>query len=238
MSPDPMKRSAKATVLSIEDEADIQELVTYNLEREGFAVLTSADGEAGLALARQENPDLILLDLMLPGMDGLEVCQQLKNDDNTRGIPVIMVSAKGEESDVVLGLGMGADDYVPKPFRPRELIARVKAHLRRGRSRTEQSQDRISFPGLTIDATRHEVIIDDQAETFTATEFRLLHFLASNPGRVFSRDQIIGRVIGDAAIVIDRNIDVHVRSVRKKLGQHRDYIETVRGVGYRFRDEA
>ncbi|MDA3962552.1 MAG: response regulator [Planctomycetota bacterium] len=225
-------------MLVIEDEADISELIAYNLEREGFQVTTRADGEDGLAQARQEVPDLVLLDLMLPSVDGIEVCRQLRADNATKHVPVIMVTAKGEESDVVVGLGMGADDYVTKPFSPRELTARVKAMLRRARSAPQgEEKDRIGFLGVQIDASRHEVKVDNERQSFTATEFRLLHFLANHPGRVFTRDQIIERVIGEGAIVIDRNIDVHVRAVRKKLGPYRDCIETVRGVGYRFSDE-
>lgn len=236
MVPAPAKRIAH--VLVIEDEADISELIAYNLEREGYQVTTRADGEAGLNQARREVPDLILLDLMLPSMDGIEVCRNLKSESATKHVPVIMVTAKGEESDVVLGLGIGADDYVSKPFSPRELTARVKAMLRRARNVTQQEErDRLEFLGVVVDAGRHEVTVDDQRQPFTATEFRLIHFLANHPGRVFTRDQIIGRVIGEGAIVIDRNIDVHVRAVRKKLGPYRDCIETVRGVGYRFTDE-
>jgi DNA-binding response OmpR family regulator len=232
------KRSTTAQILVIEDEADISELIAYNLEREGFEVATRADGAEGLAQALREPPDLVLLDLMLPSMDGIEICRRLKAEQATRNVPVIMVTAKGEESDVVLGLGIGADDYMAKPFSPRELTARVKATLRRARSTPPTDEkDRLSFKGVVIDATRHEVSIDGVRHAFTATEFRLIHFLANHPGRVFTRDQIISRVIGQDAIVIDRNIDVHVRSVRKKLGPYRDSIETVRGVGYRFNDE-
>lgn len=232
------RRTAAARILVIEDEADISELIAYNLEREGFQVTTRADGEEGLAQARLEVPDLILLDLMLPSVDGIEVCRQLRADNTTKQVPVIMVTAKGEESDVVVGLGMGADDYVSKPFSPRELTARVKAILRRARTVPQgDEKERINFLGVQIDASRHEVKVDGERQPFTATEFRLLHFLTNHPGRVFTRDQIIARVIGEGAIVIDRNIDVHVRAVRKKLGPYRDCIETVRGVGYRFSDE-
>ena len=225
-------------ILVVEDEADIAELIEYNLTREGYDVVTTHDGEAGLALAGAERVDLVLLDLMLPGMDGIEVCRRLKADRETRGIAVIMVTAKGEEGDIVLGLGMGADDYVPKPFGPKELVARVKAVLRR--QATPLSDDdsrRIERDGLDIDAARHRVRIDGERAELTATEFRLLHFLARHPGRVFTRDALLNRVIGEDVIVIDRNIDVHVRAVRKKLGPCRDLIETIRGVGYRFRDE-
>jgi len=229
-----MKRQ-KAVV--IEDEPDILEVIDYNLEREGFRVLGASDGEVGLELARSENPDVVLLDLMLPGLDGIEVCRRLKSDDLTRSIPIIMVTAKGEESDIVLGLGMGADDYVTKPFSPKELLARVRAVLRRAPLQQDQrSTERLERDGLSIDVDRHEVRVDGDTVDFTATEFRLLYFLAMYPGRVFTRDHLLSRVIGEDAIVIDRNIDVHIRAVRKKLTQRRDLIETVRGVGYRFRD--
>lgn len=229
-----MKRHS---ILVIEDEPDILEVLDYNLSREGFRVAKSRNGEEGLRLAARESPDLIILDLMLPGLDGLEVCRRLRQDPITRSIPVIMATAKGEESDLVLGLGVGADDYVVKPFSPRELVARVHAVLRRGAVREDKTNgDQITADGVVIDSTRHEVLIDDTPLDFTATEFRLLHFLASHPGRVFDRAHLVSRTIGDHAIVLDRNIDVHIRSIRRKLGERRTLIETVRGVGYRFRD--
>lgn len=226
-------------VVVIEDEPDIREVIEHNLTREGYNVRSTRDGEDGLGLVKKEAPDLVLLDLMLPGLDGIEVCRRLKSDPLTRTIPVVMVTAKGEESDIVLGLGMGADDYVSKPFSPKELIARVKAVLRRGPLKDEAAtRERIERDGVTIDASRHEVRVDGESVPFTATEFRLLNFLASHPGRVFARDHLLSRVIGEDAIVTDRNIDVHVRAIRKKLGSYRDLIETIRGVGYRFRDDA
>ncbi len=219
----------------IEDEADILEVIEYNLAREGYKVITAQDGKDGLRKIIDEAPDLVLLDLMLPGVDGIDLCRRIKADPLTRRIPVIMVTAKGEESDVVLGLGVGADDYIPKPFSPKELVARVKAVLRRGPLHEDISTgDRITTDGVTIDARRYEVRVDNQPANFTATEFRLLHFLASHPGRAFTRDQLLSRVIGEGAQVLDRNIDVHIRAVRGKLGTHRDLIETIRGVGYRF----
>jgi two-component system phosphate regulon response regulator PhoB len=206
---------AKKRILIIEDEPDIGEMIQYNLSREGFQVQVVGDGEEGYELIRRDSPDLVLLDLMLPGIDGIEVCRRLKEDPLTRTIPMIMVTAKGDEADVVLGLGMGADDYVPKPFSPRELVARVRAVLRRGKARVDtDSRDRLSRNGVTIDPSRHEVVIDETKVEFTATEFRLLHFLASHPGRIFTRDQLLSRVIGESATVTDRNIDVHVRVVR------------------------
>ena len=226
----------RETILIVEDEPDILEVLEYNLKRESYRVLTAKSGTAGLALSRSENPDLVLLDLMLPGMDGIDVCRKIKEDPLTRSIPIVMVTAKGEESDVVLGLGMGADDYVTKPFSPRELIARVKTVLRRGPLREDVGAgERIMRDGVVIDAVRHEFEVDGVSVPVTATEMRLLHYLASHPGRVLTRDQLLSRVIGEHAIVIDRNIDVHIGSLRRKLSEHRDLIETVRGVGYRFK---
>jgi two-component system phosphate regulon response regulator PhoB len=227
----------RETILVVEDEEDILEVIRYNLMREGYRVSGVRDGEEGLKRIRQENPNLVLLDLMLPGLDGLEICRRIKKDPVTRAIPVVMVTAKGEESDVVLGLGLGADDYVVKPFSPRELVARVKAVLRRGPLVEDRGAgERIVRGPLTVDIGRHEARVDDQPITLTATEMRLLHFLAAHPGRVFTRDHLLSRVIGEHAVVIDRNIDVHIGSIRKKLGDHRDAIETVRGVGYRFQE--
>ena len=224
-------------IVVIEDETDILEVIAYNLKREGYEVVTSTSGEDGLEKIEKTKPNLVVLDLMLPEVDGIELCRKLKADPVTQSIPVIMVTAKGEESDVVLGLGVGADDYVTKPFSPRELTARVKAVLRRSKARGEVDQrERVVFEGIVIDPQRHEVKVDGESVVLTATEFRLLHFLASHPGRVFTRDHLLTRIIGDDAIVIDRNIDVHVRAIRKKLGTRRELIETIRGVGYRFQD--
>lgn len=224
-------------ILVVEDEADLREVLAYNLTREGYRVLLAETGAEGLRKARKEAPDLLLLDLMLPDVDGLEVCRRLKRDPVTGSLPIIMVTAKGEEADVVLGLGVGADDYVSKPFSPRTLLARVKAVLRRGPQREEaETSRRLSRGPLSIDADRHEVRLEGQEVRLTATEFRLLHFLAVHPGRVFTRDQLLRRVMGEEVVLVDRNVDVHVRAVRGKLGAHRDLIETVRGVGYRFRD--
>ncbi len=232
-----MPTATREKIVVIEDEADILEVLRYNLTREGYRVISCSNGEQGLDTIRREAPNLVLLDLMLPGLDGLEVCRKLQSDALTAAIPVIMVTAKGEEADVVLGLELGADDYIPKPFSPRELLARVRAVLRRGPLRGEGSEGaRIVRGGLVVDATKHQVLVDGEAVTFTATELRLLHILASHPGRVFTRDQLLSRAIGENAVVIDRNIDVHVGAVRRKLGPYRDLVETVRGVGYRFQE--
>ncbi len=227
---------SKTRILIVEDDADIRELLQYSLAREGHEVAVAADGKAGLAAARRSVPDLVLLDLMLPGTDGLEVCRQLRADRATNGAAIIMVTAKGEESDVVLGLGLGADDYVVKPFKTSELVARVKAVLRRTREETRLPDDRralVQGP-LRIDPERHRVALDGEDVILTATEFRILHYLASRPGRVFTRDQILTASMGQNSMVLERNIDVHVRSIRRKLGRHRDMVETVRAIGYRF----
>lgn len=226
-------------ILVVEDETDLREVLAYNLRREGFHVAVAADGDTGLRAAREKKPDLILLDLMLPDMDGLEICRRVRQDPNLRGTSIIMVTAKGEEADVVLGLGVGADDYIAKPFSVKEVIARVKAVLRRGGAGSDDESRKLVRRGpLEIDPARHEVRIDGEPEKFTATEFRLLHYLAARQGRVFERDVLLRRVLGDDAFRVDRNIDVHIRAIRKKLGEHRDLIETVRGVGYKFSDQA
>ena len=220
-------------VVIVEDEPDINEALTYSLQHEGYRVWSEVDGRRGLELIREKTPDLVLLDLMLPGVDGMEVCRQIKSDPVVKGTCIIMVTAKGEESDVLVGLGFGADDYVTKPFKTRELLARVRAVLRRGRLRDDEARDVLRCGELTVDSLRHEVAHAGTRVQLTATEFRLLRFLATNPGRVFTRDQLLNQIIGDNAVVIDRNIDVHVRAIRRKLGAGRDHIETIRGVGYR-----
>jgi len=227
----------RETILVIEDDHDIRELIEFNLAKEGYRVRCAASGEEGLRRAKTEAPDLIVLDLMLPGVDGIELCRRLKRDPVTESIAIVMVTAKSEESDVVLGLGIGADDYVAKPFSPRMLVARIAAVLRRGPITDQISaSQRVVRGALVIDTVRHEALLDNEPIDLTPTEFRLLHFMACHPGRVFSRAELLSRVIGETAIVLDRNIDVHVRSIRQKLGCHRDVIQTVRSVGYRFRD--
>jgi len=226
----------KENLLIIEDDPDIVELMQYNLEREGYRVMSAEDGEVGLREAAQRKPDLVLLDLMLPGIDGLSVCRELKQAETTRQIPVIMVTAKGEETDVVTGLELGADDYVVKPFSPRELVARVRAVLRRGVSKEKGSGGRIDLGEVTLDSERYEVRVNDEVVPFTRSEFRLLATLASSPGRVFTRDQLVDQLTDGQAIIIDRNVDVHISAIRKKLGSASDLIVTVRGVGYKCRD--
>lgn len=225
----------RTRIVVVEDEPDILEILGYNLRREGFEVQSASDGTSGLSLIRREKPDLVLLDLMLPGIDGLDICRTLKDSDETADTLIIMVTAKGEESDIVLGLGAGADDYISKPFSPKEMVARVKAVLRRGPGIRQAGRQEVVERGeLVIDTVRHKVSLAGQEVRLTATEFRLLHFLASNPGRVFSRDQLISNALGDDTVVVDRNIDVHVRGIRKKLAVDPPFIETIRGVGYRF----
>ena len=226
----------KSKIVVIEDEVDILEVINYNLSKEGFDVCSALDGEEGLALIKKEVPDLVLLDLMLPGLDGIEICRKLKTDYSTRSIPIIMVTAKGEESDIVLGLGMGADDYMVKPFRPRELMARIRSVLRRG-DFIEEGEGLVSIDELVIDINRHEVKLEEKKIVLTAMEFKLLHFLASHPGQVFTRENLLNHVSTDDTFIIDRNIDVHIRSIRKKLNKHRELIETIHRVGYRFRDK-
>lgn len=231
---------SKPLIVVVEDETDIQDIITYNLKREGYDVLTASRGDQGLSLIQAKNPDLVILDIMLPGIDGLTICQQLRATAKTKALPIIILSAKEEESDVVIGLGLGADDYMPKPFSPRELLARVKALLRRATAQESQGQgqDQIHHGDLIIDIDRHQASLQGVALKLTATEFKLLMVLASQPGRAFSREQLLNRVVGDAVVVVDRNIDVHIRSVRKKLGVQTGLIETVRGVGYRFADRS
>ena len=227
---------SRTKIVVIEDEPDIQEIITYNLKREGYQVTAVSRGDEGLTVVRNQAPSLVILDLMLPGMDGLSVCQQLRADPLTKDTPIVIVSAKEEESDVVIGLGLGADDYVPKPFSPRELLARVKAVLRRAATREDPAMERIVVKDLVIDVLRHEVRVGGELIKLTATEFKILYQLASQPGRAFTREQLLNRVLGEGVVVVDRNIDVHIRSVRKKLGSCSDMIQTIRGVGYRFLD--
>lgn len=226
----------QATILVIEDDADIVELLQYNLSKEGFRVRIARDGDTGIQEARRYRPDLILLDLMLPGVDGLEVCRRLKRDPELSTTPIVMVTAKSEESDVVTGLEMGADDYLSKPFSPRELLARVRAVLRRGVSAKDHEQARLDFGSVVLDRPRHEVSIDGKVVEFTRAEFRLLWALGSSPGRVFARDELVEFITGGEAHISDRNVDVHISAVRKKLEPYSDLVKTVRGVGYKIKD--
>jgi two-component system, OmpR family, alkaline phosphatase synthesis response regulator PhoP len=226
---------AKSTILVVDDEEDIRELVELNLSREGYQVLTCETGEQALERVFSKAPDLVVLDLMLPGIDGLEVCKRLKADPKTQQIAVVMLTAKGEEADIVTGLELGADDYVTKPFSGKVLVARVRRLLRRQRSE-DDGQALVRIHDLMIDPSRHEVRIDDHAVALTVTEFNILHTLARRPGRVFTRYQIVDAIHGSDYLVTDRAVDVQIVSLRKKLGTRAKYIETVRGVGYRFMD--
>jgi len=223
-------------IVVVEDEATLLELLTFNLAKEGFLVCPCASGEEGLAAARRSPPDLVLLDLMLPGIDGLAVCRALKGDPQTAKVPVVMLTARGEESDIVAGLELGADDYVTKPFSPRVLLARLRSVLRRRGQVAVPEDAAVSHLGVTVNPGRHEVLVGDEAVQLTATELRLLHVLIRRPGWVFTRDQIISAVHGDDYPVTDRSIDVQVVSLRKKLGAAGTLVETVRGVGYRFKE--
>ena len=223
-------------ILVVEDDEDIQQLVEYNLLKEGFKVSVAETGEDGLRLARAEHPDLLLLDLMLPGMDGLEVCRALKRDPAMARVPVIMLTAKGEETDIGSGLELGADDYVTKPFSPKVLLARIRAVLRRRGRPSRDKNAAIRIHELAIDPGRHEVRVGDEVVELTFTEFRLLQLLAARPGWVFTRYQIVNAIRGEDYVVTDRSVDVQVVGLRKKLGEAGAYIETVRGVGYRFKD--
>ena len=228
---------AERSILIIEDDPDITELLQYNFERERFKVWTASTGEQGLALARGRRPSLILLDLGLPGIQGLDVCRFLRQDKSTSSTPIVMLTARGEESDVVIGLEIGADDYITKPFRIRELVARVKAVLRRSQpDRFSDAEHLVELGPLLIDSGRHEVRVNGGLVEFTLTEFRLLRFLASNPGRVLTRHQLLNEITAGTTFIVDRNVDVHVRAIRKKLGAYRDLITTVRGVGYKIQD--
>lgn len=224
-------------ILIVDDDKDIQYLVRYNFEKEGFKILASGRGEDALDKIRAEQPDLVILDLMLPGMDGLEVCRMLKGDSRTKAIPIVMLTAKGEETDIVVGLGVGADDYVSKPFSPKVLVARAKALLRRGEDRDFESP-RIQVGSLTIDREKGEVRLGTKPVHLTVTEFNMLSCLARRPGKVFSRDELLSQAWTDETVVVDRTVDVHMVSLRKKLGKYADWIETVRGFGYRLSEEA
>lgn len=226
----------KAHILVVDDEEDILELVRFNLEREGYTVTSAASGEDAIQTATQKLPDLIVLDLMLPGVDGLEVAKFLKNEPKTREIPIVMLTAKGEESDVVIGLELGADDYITKPFSPKILSARVKAVLRRRGQAEAEPSDRIKIHNLVIHMGRREVTVEGQRVDLTYTEFGVLNYLIRRPGWVFTRSQIVDAVKGTDYFVTDRTVDVQMVGLRRKLGPAGQYIETVRGVGYRFKE--
>jgi len=225
---------SKEKILVVDDEEDILELVRYNLVREGYVVLCALSGEDALRTAVAEPVDLVVLDLMLPGIDGLEVARRLKQNNDTKDTPIVMLTAKGEEADVVSGLELGADDYVTKPFSPRILIARIKAVIRRRSGDTEPENEVLNVRELSIHPGRRHVTAAGKPLDLTYTEFQVLYFLARRPGWVFTRSQIVDAVRGDDYPVTDRSVDVQIVGLRKKLGPLGKYIETVRGVGYRF----
>jgi two-component system phosphate regulon response regulator PhoB len=232
-----MAKAKSHRILIIEDEPDIIEILKYNLEREKYVVLTAASGEDGLAAARDALPDLVLLDIMLPGMDGLQVCRKLREDPSTRDLLVIMLTAKGTEADIVVGLTLGADDYIVKPFSTGELLARVKAVLRRVEHREQEGDaDLLTAGPIVIDLARHEARLGEGVLELTLSEFKLLAFLVRKKGRVFTRDQLLNAVVGPDVFVTARNIDVHIAALRKKLGKCGNFIVTIRGVGYRFEE--
>jgi two-component system, OmpR family, alkaline phosphatase synthesis response regulator PhoP len=221
-------------ILVVDDEEDILELVRYNLVKDDFEVHCVTSGEAALKAARSQNLDLVVLDLMLPGMDGLEVARILKSEEKTQDLPIVMLTARGEEADVVTGLELGADDYITKPFSPRILNARIKAVIRRGSPEVDDEETLIRFGELTVDPRRRAVNVSGSPVDLTFTEFQVLLVLARRPGWVFTRTQIVDAVHGDSYPVTDRSVDVQIVGLRKKLGDCGRYIQTVRGVGYRF----
>jgi two-component system phosphate regulon response regulator PhoB len=226
---------SKAHILAVDDEEDILEIIRFNLAREGYRVTCADSGEKALRLLQSDQPDLIVLDLMLPGVDGLDVCRTVKRAADTSKIPIIMLTARSEEADVVAGLELGADDYITKPFSARVLLARIKSVLRR-KETDDVQPSALDFEDLIIYPEKHRVTVKGQPVELTATEFRILTTLSRRPGWVFSRDQIVDATQGTNAVVTSRSVDVHIVSLRRKLGDCGEYIETMRGVGYRFRD--
>jgi two-component system alkaline phosphatase synthesis response regulator PhoP len=230
-------------IIIVEDDRDIVELVRYNLEKENYRVQAVEDGVTGLTQIRKTRPDMVILDLMLPRLSGLEICRELRQDPNLPRIPIIMLTARADEADRVVGLEMGADDYVPKPFSPRELVARVKALFRRGGDTSEPESDGapMEVGDLVIDPSRFQVLKSGKALTLSTLEFRLLHFLASHPNRVYSRDRLLDAIWGSERFVIPRSIDVYIRRLREKIEsdpQQPAYLKTVRGAGYLFESQS
>src|SRR5260221_209289 len=227
----------RGRILVVDDEPDLLELVRHQLQKEHYEVTTALDGEVALAQARRNPPDLVVLDLMLPGIDGLEVCRRLRADPRTMHVPIVMLTAKGEESDAVIGLAQGADDYVRKPFGAKELVARIAARLRNFREEGPLEMQKIARYGdLVVDPVKHEVTIAGAPVELTMTEFKLLQFLIVNRGRAYTRNELLNAVLGKDSMVVDRNVDVHVATLRKKLGAYGNHILTIRGLGYKFRD--
>ncbi len=227
----------KAQILIVEDDRSLAEVLEYNLRQDGYQTAVANDGQDGLRQARLRSPDLVLLDLMLPMVDGLEVCRRLRADPTTRNMLVLMLTAKSEETDEVVGFSVGTDDYVAKPFSVKVLLERIRALLRR-REGNDTNGSVLVSQGVMIDRERHRVTIEERPLDLTPSEFGLLEALVRQPGRVFSRSELIDAALGGDSLVLHRTIDVHIRSLRKKLGQHAVLVETVRGIGYRFRDPA
>ncbi len=228
---------SKETILIVDDEEDIIELIKYNLKNEGYAILTAQTGEQAIKTAKQYKPDLVVLDLMLPGIDGLEVTKYLKNNEQTGDIPIVMLTAKGEESDIVTGLELGASDYISKPFSPKVLVARIRSILRRRNKESTDSAGKINQDeNMMIDRARHQLTLDGEKVDLTLSEFELLSFLADKKGWVFTRSQIVNAIRGENYAVTERSIDVIIVGLRKKLKNHASLIQTVRGVGYRFKE--
>ena len=248
------KNNKQKTILVIEDELDIQELLHFNLSQQGYRVVLASDGDQGIKLCTTENPDLIILDIMLPKLDGYQVCEKIKahNEDRTIkkqqsgiGVPIIILTAKSEEADIIQGLDYGADDYITKPFSPQELVARVRAHLRRyelyhqaqsGDYKNSPEENKIVFGEFVIDIKRHIIFLEQKPLILTLSEFRLLSALLKSPGQVFTRSELIAEITDKGITLIERNIDVHILSIRKKLGKYSSIIETIRGVGYKCQE--
>jgi two-component system phosphate regulon response regulator PhoB len=227
---------AREKVLIVEDERSLTEALSYNLEREGYEVILAHEGREGLRKAQTLLPDLVILDLMLPGMSGLDICRELRAGPRTALIPIIMLTAKAEETDQVVGFAMGADDYVTKPFSVKVLMQRMKVLLRRSAAPDPSAGNMLEYGALRLDKRSHRVTYEGETLPLTPTEFRLLETLMRQPGRAFTRQDLMDTAIGDGAIVLERTIDVHIKALRRKLGPAGDLIETVRGVGYRFRE--
>jgi two-component system phosphate regulon response regulator PhoB len=223
-------------ILIIEDERALTDVLSYNLQREGFETTVAHDGQEGLRKAQTLLPDFVILDLMLPILNGLEVCRELRAGDHTKSIPILMLTAKAEETDQVVGFSLGADDYVTKPFSVKVLVQRIKA-LQRRREGKAVTADVVEQQGVRVDRHRHLAFVEGKQLDLTPTEFRLLETLLRQPGRAFTRAQLMDAAIGERAVVLERTIDVHVKSLRRKLGPAGEYIQTVRGVGYRFCEE-
>lgn len=232
-----MTDANKRSVLVIEDDSAIAEVLEYNLEREGYDVERSSDGRDGLRVARSTTPDLVILDLMLPGIDGIEICRELRADKTTRHVPILMLTAKSEETDQIIGFSVGADDYVTKPFSVKVLMQRVRVLMSRRLKTSDSEEDSLELHGIRLDRVAHQVYCEEKPLPLTPTEYRLLETMMRQPGRAFTRNDLLNSAVGNDTIVLERTIDVHIRSLRQKLGDVAPAIETVRGIGYRFARE-